>query len=141
MAKEPIKKSTKKKKGAGGRPTVMTEFTIKKLEDAFLLGCTDREASLFAGITPQTLYNYCIQNPEYLERKELLKENPFLIARKSLYEGMAEDGNLALKYMERKKKEEFGTKTTVEQEVQMKVVSEEKKSKVIELLNKINGAN
>jgi hypothetical protein len=40
-----------------GRPTKMTPDTVKKLEEAFLLGCSDIEACLVADISKQTLYN------------------------------------------------------------------------------------
>ena len=35
-----------------GRPTVMTAETIEKLEQGFLMGFSDREASLYVGISP-----------------------------------------------------------------------------------------
>lgn len=96
---------------AGGRPTKMTPATIKKLEEAFLMGCSDLEACLFADITHQTLYTYQGKHPEFLERKKVLKENPVMVARQSVLKDMREDGSLALKYLERKKKSEFGLRT------------------------------
>ena len=97
-----------------GRPTKMTEEVIGKLESAFLLGCTDREACLFADIHPDTLYAYCVKHPEFSDRKELLKEDPIFKARQSVIDNMKEDGNLALKYLERKKKDEFSVKQELE---------------------------
>ena len=107
---EPRKPGRPKKVHAGGRPTLMTPETVKKLEDAFLMGCTDLEACLVAGISKQTLYNYQAVNPEFVDRKELLKENPVMIARNSVISAMRENGELALKYLERKKKDEFSLK-------------------------------
>jgi len=57
-----------------GRPTVMTPETIAKLEAAFLNGASDTQACFVAGIAPATLYNYGTEYPEFLERKEALKE-------------------------------------------------------------------
>jgi len=65
----------------GGRPTVVTDETIRKLESAFLLGCTDLEACFAADISKSTLYAYCAANPEFSERKEALKQNPLFKAR------------------------------------------------------------
>ena len=96
-----------------GRPTKMTPETIKKLEDAFLLGCTDGEACFAADITQQTLYNYQKENPDFLVRKNMLKENPVFVARKSLIDAMNKDGKLALSFLERKKKDEFSLKTEI----------------------------
>ena len=94
----------------GGRPTKMTPITVKKLEEAFLLGCTDEEACFSAEITQKTLYNYQEKNPEFLHRKELLKTNPTFKARKSVIDSLESNPELALKYLERKKKKEFGQK-------------------------------
>jgi len=106
-------------KDKGGRPTKMTEITVKKLEEAFALGCTDLEACLMADITKKTLYNYQDANPEFVHRKEMLKETPILAARKSVFKGFAEDSNLALKYLERKKKSEFSLRSESTVEVTM----------------------
>lgn len=88
------------------RPTKMTPSTISKLEEAFALGCTDLEASLYANIAPATLYNYQDKNPGFLERKDQLKSSPVLKARMTVVNSL-DDPVLALKYLERKKKDEF----------------------------------
>ena len=90
----------------------MTDEVLKKLEEVFLLGGTDTEACLFASIAPKTLYNYQKENPEFLQRKEQLKETPFLKARKTIIESLG-DPNYAYKYMERKKRTEFGQNVEV----------------------------
>ena len=95
----------------------MTEGVLKKLEEAFALGCTDLEACIFANISHQTLYNYQDKNPEFIERKNQLKETPVLIARTTVNEGIKEDTNLAFKYLERKRRDEFGPVNKVEAEV------------------------
>jgi len=98
---------------AGGRPTIMTSEVLKKLEDAFLIGCSDVEACFVADISPQTLYNYQKEYPEFVERKEALKSNPVFIARKSVITEMATKGELALKFLERKAKAEFSSSTDI----------------------------
>lgn len=71
-----------------GRPTVMTPDVIQKLEDAFMHAFTDKEACLYAGISPATLYKYCDEHPEFSERKETLKLSPNLVAKKELVDGI-----------------------------------------------------
>jgi len=93
-----------------GRPTIMTPETIDKLEQAFMMGCSDLEACLFADIGKTTLYNYQNENTDFVERKEKLKENPILLARTSVIKDMQNSGELALKFLERKKKDEFSMK-------------------------------
>lgn len=101
-------------KNKGGRPTKMTPETVKKLEEAFALGCTDIEACLFADISKQTLYNYQDKNPKFIDRKEALKENPVLEARKSVVTGMKDDPKLAFDYLKNKKSDEFASKQKTE---------------------------
>ena len=98
-----------------GRKTVMTPEIINKLEQAFSMGCSDLEACLYADIGKTTLYNYQNENPEFVERKEKLKEKLVLKARSVIADSLnKQDENTAKWYLERKKKEEFSTK--VEQE-------------------------
>lgn len=77
-----------------GRPTKMTDDTVRKLEEAFAMGCTDAEACLYAGIVKQTLYDYCALHPDFSDRKEMLKTSPAIKARallsKSLESGDAD---------------------------------------------------
>lgn len=101
------------RKSNAGRPTVMTNEVIRKLEEAFEMGCTDIEACLHAGISKSSLYDYQVQYPEFTDRKEALKENPALKARITLYRGLDKDEN-AKWYLERKKSDEFGTKQHVD---------------------------
>ena len=89
-----------------GRPTVMTDEVIRKLEEIFALGGTDLEACLFADISKSTLYDYQVLHPEFVERKEKLKEEPILKARRTVV-GALDQPNMALSYLERKKKDEF----------------------------------
>lgn len=91
----------------------MTETTVNKLEEAFLLGCTDEEACYYADISKQTLYTYQDKHPEFVDRKARLKERPFFVARKSVIDSLSGDPELALKYLERKKKKEFSPRTEV----------------------------
>lgn len=94
-----------------GRKSVMTPETIEKLEQAFLYGATDKEACLVAGISPAALYQYQEKNPKFTERKALLKEMPVYQAREAVIKAFRRDPNLALKYLERKKKDEFSLRT------------------------------
>ncbi len=81
----------------------MTPETVQKLETAFLMGCTDLEACLFAGIVKTTLYTYQNDNPEFLARKETLKQNPYMKSRSVLMGALERnDVNTAHKILERK---------------------------------------
>lgn len=99
---------------AGGRPTKMTEITLKKIEEAFLMGCSDLEACLYADISHTTLYNYQDKNPEFIARKERLKENPVLQARSSVLNGFSDDPKLAMDFLKNKRSDEFSTKSKLD---------------------------
>ena len=88
----------------------MTEETLGKLREAYLMGCTDREACLFADIHPDTLYAFQHQNEEYSEQKRVWQSNPVLRARMAVMEFLQFDAKLAMRYLERRLPEEFGTR-------------------------------
>lgn len=96
-----------------GRPTVMTQETLQKLEEAFAFGCTDEEACFYADICKQSLYNFQKENTEFLDRKEVLKSRPILLARQSVIRGIQDNPNLAFKFLESKQSNEFNKKEAV----------------------------
>ena len=98
-----------------GRPTVMTEAVLHKLEEAFSLGCSDKEACVYANIAPSTLYLYQEKNPEFSERKQLLKEKLVLLARQTVAKAIQNgDEKSAQWLLERKKRKEFAVRTQME---------------------------
>lgn len=99
-------------KNKGGRPTKMSKETIAKLEEVFSLGGSDSEACFYANISKQTLYNYQEKNPEFVDRKEALKEKPILKARQTVVKAL-DDPKDAQWFLERKRKEEFSLRQEV----------------------------
>ncbi len=89
----------------------MNFSALQKLEWAFKLGATDREACNEAGISQQTLYNYQAKNGDFLEQKELWKSTSVFKARKAVVDRLEADPYLSLKYLEKKLPSEFGNKT------------------------------
>jgi len=103
-AKKAIKKPVIKKPArAIGRPAIVTEAVLQKLLEAFALGCTDLEACFYADIGKSTLYNYQDANPDFVERKERLKERPVLLARKVIVDALLDnDRGIADKLLTRR---------------------------------------
>jgi len=99
------------RKGIGGRPTSVTTEVIGKLEQAFAIGASDKEACFYADIHPDTLYAYQKKYPQFSDRKEALKLRPILAARQKVIDDINKDDNTAKWYLERKLKSEFSTKT------------------------------
>jgi translation elongation factor EF-G len=102
-----------------GRPTIMTPDIIAKLEEAFEWGCSDLEACGHANIGKSTLYNYQEAHPEFVERKEQLKENPVRKARQSVVQSLESDPKLAMDYLKNKKNKEFNTKQEIDQKTEV----------------------
>lgn len=115
---------SKSKTNKGWRPTVMNEYTIGKLEEAFAMWCTIVESCLYANINPDTYYEYLKKNPKYSERFEQLRETPVLLARQTVIKYIqwekdeetkkyiiTPNPDIAMKYLERKKKDEFSLRT------------------------------
>ena len=93
------------------RPTKRSAELVGKLEYAFSLGCNVTEACLYADIDRSTYYEWCKEDDKLSNRMEELRETPILIARDSVIKGIKTDPDLALKFLERRKKDEFSTKT------------------------------
>ena len=106
------------KKNKGGRPTVMTEERVKKLELGFLKGLNDTECCNYVGISRQTLYDYCAKHPEFADRKEELKTHPSTTAKLNVVEAI-ENGDVELSkwWLERRNKAEFSTRQEIEADV------------------------
>ena len=108
-----------KKKSNAGRPTVMTQEVIAKLEYGFMKGLTDLECCLYADISKDALYDYCNKYPEFSDRKEELKKNPSVKAKLNVTEAIEQgDVDLSKWYLERKNKDEFSLKQEIKAEVQ-----------------------
>jgi hypothetical protein len=86
-----------------GRPLKLTPEVIQKLEVAFIAGCTDLEACCYADIGKSSLYNYCNDHPDFMERKETLKNQPIMQARFIVQESLTNgDLNTANRVIDRK---------------------------------------
>lgn len=90
-----------------GRPSIFTPEVIAKLEYVFAMGGSDREACLYASVSPAALYEYQKINPDFLERKKLLKESPVLLARQTVIRALDSDSKLAFEFLKAKKSDEF----------------------------------
>jgi len=86
---------------------------VKALKEAFSLDSSIEEACAYAGINQKQYYELLKQFPELKEQFDSVRQLPILIARDTVIRNIAKDGNLALKYLEKKKQDEFGEKSTI----------------------------
>jgi hypothetical protein len=90
-----------------GRPTVVTEDVKGFIIEAAKFGCSQAEMARHAGIALRTLTRFFEKEPDFKEFCEELTENPTLAARMTLVKKISKSAYFALKYLERKKSDEF----------------------------------
>ena len=97
-----------------GRPRAITAAVLNKLDYAFSIGCSIREAALYADISETCLYNYLRDNPEYKCRVDMLRCNPVLKAKKCLYDDIENGDGVAARWLlERRASNEYSTRSEV----------------------------
>lgn len=99
-----------------GRRTVMTEKVKARIIEALKLGMPVVKAAKYAGINPDTYYEHVKKDPAFSEETTTAFFYVNKIARDSLVRHMPDNPNLALAYLERKEKDEFSLKQTIEHE-------------------------
>ena len=102
----------------GGRPTVMTDEIVGKLEYGFMKGLNVTECCHYADISRTAFYDYLEKNPEFTDRIEELKSSPSTKAKLNVVEAIENgDTDLSKWWLERKNKDEFSTKQEVSADV------------------------
>lgn len=106
-----------------GRPRAIGEEELRKLEEAFKLGCTNREACFYANVCESTFYDFLKEYPEFSEKIDMWKSFEKIKARMVVHKALDNnDKDMAKWYLERKAKDEFSTKYEVDSTVNNKVV-------------------
>ena len=95
------------RKSLAGRKTKLTREVVKKLEEAFAIDATVEEACFYADISRETFYQWIKHNKALADRFEALRNRPVLTARTTVNNAIKTDPDMAMRYLERKKKGEF----------------------------------
>lgn len=138
------KEAKKKGKNAGGRPPIVDEFVVAKLEQAFALDATIEEACVYAGISHDTYHKFIKKAPEFGDRFDALKELPVLMLRETVLRRAQIDGDLALKYLKNKRNGEFSERKDVKLTGGIKMLpklDEEEANKLKQSINIFFGAS
>jgi hypothetical protein len=96
-----------------GVPVNIEEY-LTNLKPYLEVGCSLHEACINAIIPYTTVVDYMKNDEEIRKKIERMQNQPLYIARKSVVDGMKLDGDLALKYLERKKKDEFSPRSELD---------------------------
>ncbi len=105
-----------KAKNKGGRPLKITDEEVRKLEAAFCNDFTIDEALDYAKVSRSTYYARMKSDTGFLDRMRRSQSYALTVAKKSMMaqiKGTGEepgDGNLALRFLERRQPERYRTK-------------------------------
>lgn len=105
-----MKKEAKKR----GRPSVLTPDTLNRLDYAFAMGCSDKEACSYANVSQSAFYNYLDKHPDYKEYRDALKLKPILKAKDENLKLIESGDPVHIRwFLERKCRDEYSTKSEV----------------------------
>lgn len=91
-----------------GRPTVFSQDTVHKLEQAFAIGCTVEEACSISGVSRSAFYRKQEEDSYFMDRMERSKLFMVVQARHTVF-GAIRNGDVktSMWYLERKCRKEF----------------------------------
>lgn len=130
----------KKRNHKRGRPSVMTDDVISKVEYAYSIGATDMESALYADISTVTLYKYLKDNPDFANRRNELKRNPILKAKQAVFDSVADGDTVTAKWLlEHKASDEYNTRSEVAVTADGVLSIEERSEALSDFLKQFNG--
>lgn len=89
------------------RPTKLTPEIREKLEQVVSFDASIEEVCFYIDISKDTFYRWIKKDKKLAERLEALRQKPVLKARQTVV-GSLDDPNNAFRYLEKKKRKEFG---------------------------------
>ena len=92
----------------------MTTENINKLKEAFAIDASIEEACFYTNISVPTYYAWIKKNQGLFEEFTKLRQRPILKARQEVVRGIDGDKHFALRYLEKKRRAEFGEKIGIE---------------------------
>ncbi len=92
-----------------GRPTVFDYDAVRKLEQAFAIGCTVEEACTVSGVSRSAYYKRLEVDEQFMDKMERAKLFTTIQARHTVCLAIKNgDIDTSKWYLERKLREEFG---------------------------------
>jgi len=111
---------------------------VGKLEKVFSLGGNVKEALFYADISKDMYYEFLKRKPEFSDRFSDLRVKPILLARMTVVKALSNSNNykFAFRFLQVRKRDEFGTNPTPYKFEETKKLSDERKAKIMERLEK-----
>ena len=99
----------------------MTEAVVRKLIEAFKLDVSVEEACLYARISKDTYYRKLKEDEDFSDEIASAQMYATMAAGLSVIKAIPNDPHLALRYLERKRREEFSTQQSVQPQQEQKI--------------------
>jgi hypothetical protein len=108
-----------------GRPTVVTQNAVLRLETAFALGCNVKVALAFAELSKDAYSRLLQRQPEFRERFERLRETPVLQAKRNVAMAIAAGDVAVSRWYLEKRCPEYSPRAQLDVNVTQQPLSEE----------------
>ena len=120
-----------------GRPTVMDEVTVQKLEQALRDGFSVERACYLSGVGRSTFYDHCNSDSDFADKMYLAQEWATERAKQVVIQAI-DDGNLkaAQWWLERKAHQEFGAKLATQPKLESDVFTKRTPDEVYDLMER-----
>lgn len=120
-----------------GRPTVMTEAAVQKLEQALQEGFSVERACYLSGVGRSTFYDHYNSNPDFADKMCLAQDWATERAKQIVIQAI-DGGNLkaAQWWLERKAHREFGAKLAVQEKPEPNVFTKRTPDEVYDLMER-----
>ena len=129
---------TKIEKKCKGRPESIDKETIERLIDGFSKDFNVAECCRYANIYTSVYYGFINRHPEYRELFESCRQDNGIKAKNILQNSLVDgDKETAKWYLERRRKDEYSTKT-VQESTDIVVDIATKEGKIDEILDKFS---
>jgi hypothetical protein len=120
-----------------GRPTVMTDETVQKLEQALQDGFSVERACYLSGVGRSTFYDHSNGNPDFADKMYLAQEWATERAKQVTIQAI-DGGNVkaAQWWLERKAHQEFGAKLAVQPQPESDIFTKRTPDEVYDLMER-----
>lgn len=75
-------------KAKTGRPSVINDSVVRKLEEGAALGLNDASLCLYSNISRTTFYKYIKEHPAFADRLDVLRRNNNILAMRNVRKGL-----------------------------------------------------
>lgn len=105
------KKKTKTRKSGAGRPTLKTDNTVRKLEQAFRDDFTVGEACRYAGISTTAYYEWQEKDKVFMDKMTRAQDYVAILAKKGMAKLVkGEDPDSIKWWLSRRQRDRYATK-------------------------------